>query len=105
MRVNVAANNFTTMRKKITLAAIIAFFATLITWLVLSENSPFDNYFLYHVGVKNFVARLVFVPYALLLLTRAEDGSDLLTYALVFLQWLILALIITVVVARARVRK
>ena len=52
-------------RCRATISLTFALLASLVTWLVFSENSPLDNYFLYRVTGRNVVAGLVFLPYIL----------------------------------------
>ena|ERR1043166_2609198 len=89
-------------RCPVVISFIFALCATLITWLVLSENSPLDNYFLYHTTVRNLVGRLVFLPYAAVLLIRPSFWADQISYALIFLQWLLVGFLISVIVCRRR---
>ena len=75
--------------------AVLASFAT---WLVLSEESPFDNYFLYHVNGRNLVGRLVFVPYILTLLLGPRFWADQISYAFIFAQWLVVGFAVSIFV-------
>jgi hypothetical protein len=82
------------------MSVIFALLATFATWLVLSENSPFDNYFLYHVSGRNFVGRLVFLPYVLLLVFRPPFWADQISYLFIFAQWLLGGFILSLVIYR-----
>jgi hypothetical protein len=81
---------------------LFAVVASAVTWLVLNENSPFDTYFLYHVTGRNFVGRLVFVPYVVVLLLRPSFGADELSYILIFFQWLLVGIVLAILICRAR---
>jgi hypothetical protein len=89
-------------RRHVIRSLLFALLASFITWLVLSEHSPFDNYFLYHVSGRNFVGRLVFVPYILMLLLRPSFGADEITYLFIFLQWLLVGLVLSLFVCKFR---
>lgn len=95
-----AVSIFFKCRAKVSLAFAVV--ASLATWLVLSENSPFDNYFLYHVTGRNLVGRLVFLPYVVLLLVRPSFWADQITYALIFTQWLVVGFFIALFACRKR---
>ena len=83
-------------RCRATVSLTFALLASFATWLVLSENSPFDNYFLYHVNGRNFVGRLVFVPYILTLLLRPPFWADQISYAFIFAQWLVVGFVVSI---------
>ena len=87
-------------RCTVTVILILSVLASFATWLVLSENSPFDNYFLYHVNGRNFVGRLVFVPYILTLLLRSPFCADQISYALIFAQWLVVGFVVSIFVCK-----
>jgi hypothetical protein len=90
-------------RVKISLTFAVMAFG--ITWLVLSDNSPFERFFLYHVTGRNIVGELVFVPYLALLLLRPTFWADQISYALVFTQWLIVGFIISLPICRESTSK
>ena len=87
-------------RCTITVSLTFSVLASFATWLVLSENSPFDNYFLYHVNGRNFVGRLVFVPYILTLLLRPPFWADQISYAFIFAQWLVVGFVVSIFVCK-----
>jgi len=87
-------------RCRATISLTFALLAFLVTWLVLSENSPFDKYFLYHVDGRNLVGRLVFLPYILTLLLGPAFWSDQISYAFIFAQWLVVGFVVSIFVCR-----
>jgi len=89
-------------RFRVSISLTFALLASLVTWLILSENSPFDHYFLYHVSGRNLVGRLVFVPYVILLLIRPAFWDDQISYALIFAQWFLVGFVISLVSCRRR---
>lgn len=92
-------------RCRVLISLTFALLASLVTWLILSENSPFDHYFLYHVSGRNLVGRLVFVPYVILLLIRPAFWDDQISYALIFAQWLVVGFIFSLIVCRHRAKR
>jgi hypothetical protein len=85
---------------KAKISVIFAVVASVVTWLVLSENSPFDRFFLYHVTGRDFFGRLVFLPYVVLLLLHPTVWADLISYALIFTQWLVVGFLISLLMCR-----
>jgi hypothetical protein len=77
-----------------------ALLATLATWLVLGEASPFEGYFLYHVTLPNVLTQLLTIPYLVLMVLRPTFWVDQITYTLVFLQWLLVGLSLSVFACR-----
>jgi len=70
--------------------------------VVLSEKSPLDSYFLNHVAGRNLVARLVFLPYAVVMLLHPDLWADQISYILIFVQWLLIGLLLAAIVCRRR---
>ena len=85
-------------RCRVTISLTFAVLASFATWLVLSEESPFDNYFLYHVTWRNLIGRLVFVPYVLTLLLGPAFWADQISYAFIFAQWLVVGFVVSIFV-------
>ena len=77
-----------------------ALLATLVTWLILGEASPFEGYFLYHVTLRNLLAQLLTIPYLILMVLRPTFWVDQIAYALVFLQWLLVGFLLSVFACR-----
>jgi len=89
-------------RCKVITSVIFSICVSVLTWLVLSENSPFDNYFLYHVGGRNLVGRLVFLPYVVVMLIHPAVGADQITYGLIFAQWLVVGFVLSILACKLR---
>ena len=87
-------------RCRTTISLTFTLLASLVTWLVLSENSALDNYFLYHVTGRNVVARLAFVPYILTLILGPAFWADQISYAFIFAQWLVVGFVVSIFVCR-----
>jgi len=73
-------------------AVLFAAIARFLTWLVIGEWSPFHDYFLDHLMVKNFILKLLIIPYVAVLIIKPEtDFGDMLVATVVeLLQWLVL---------------
>jgi hypothetical protein len=53
----------------------MAFGTLLIDWLLLGENSPFNDYFLFHTSIPNAWRSLNLLPYLLSLLIALPLGA------------------------------
>jgi hypothetical protein len=62
-----------------------------LAWLVLGDNSPFQEYFLNHVGLPNLIRQLLLLPYLVLVVVRPSTplGDDILILTIESLQWLL----------------
>ena len=71
-------------------------------WLVLGDNSPFQEYFLNHVGLPNLIRRLLVLPYLALVVVRPSTplGDDILILTIEFLQWLLVGYFISRLIFR-----
>jgi hypothetical protein len=80
-------------------SVLFAVTARFITWLVIGEWSPFYDYFLEHLMVKNFILKLLIIPYVALLIIKPEtDFGDMLVATVV--EGFLLALFINFVSGR-----
>lgn len=101
------ANHMRASKPRMIFTLLFALIATTVTWLVLSHNSPMADYFLFHVGIRNVVGRMLFVPYLILLMLNLDtpDAADLVSYVLAFLQWLLLGYVIARLILRFDTKK
>jgi hypothetical protein len=90
----------TRLRNRLRFGLIFALVATLVTWLMLGENSPLEGYFLFHVAIANLVLKLLVVPYSVVMVLRPLIWADAISYALIFLQWLIVGFLFSLVFFR-----
>lgn len=90
----------TIRRSRIVFALVVAIVLTLLTWLVLGDSSPLRDYFLFHVAIANLVLKLLVVPYSVIMVLRPLIWADAISYALIFLQWLIVGFLISLVFFR-----
>lgn len=74
--------------------------AMLTTWLVLGDNSPFKEYFLYHVTIPNLFRGVLIIPYLILMILRPTVFADAIGYILVFLQWLLVGYLFARLICR-----
>jgi hypothetical protein len=86
------------------ISVTFAVLASFVTWLVLSENSPLDNYFLYHVSGRNAVGRVVFLPYILTLILRPRFWADQISYLFIFIQWLVIGFVLSLFACKGNLR-
>ena len=87
---------------RVSIALIFAIVATTMVWLILADSSPLHDYFLYHVTVPNIVARLITVPYLIIMVLRPETFDEALAYLLVFVQWFLVGYVIAILFCRNR---
>src|SRR5215204_3347762 len=67
---------------------LLGVLANLASWLLSAESSPFYEYFLYNVRLKNLWSLLNFPAFMILVLTGAwSEGASILV---IFLQWFII---------------
>ncbi len=74
--------------------------ASFFTWLVLGDKSPLADYFLQHVTLPNVLRTMLTIPYAVLVVLRPKSGAYVIGYGLIFLQWLIVCLLLSLLVCR-----
>ena len=75
--------------------------ALLLTWLLLDETSPLEEYFLWHVGVPNFWRALNAAPF---IIGSVISGSHAGPHPAVFitllcLQWFIVGFVISLLLS------
>jgi hypothetical protein len=80
--------------------------ATMLTWLVLSLESPMADYFLDHVAIKNIVGQLLIIPYLIVLALRLDtlEQDNFASYSLAFLQWLVVGILVSLLLCRRGTR-
>ena len=78
---------------------MVAVGALFLNWLLLGETSPFEEYFLWHVGIPNFWRALNAVPFiAGAVIGRSHAGPEpVLFIILQFIQWFIIGLLLSIV--------
>jgi len=70
----------------------------LINWVVNTESSPLYHFFLYHGQIPNIWAQLNFPVFMVMILSGARSMESSL--ALIFVQWFIIGLAISVTILR-----
>lgn len=78
----------------------LALVLTVTMWVILGDNSPFQNYFLQHVTTPNLFRVLLTVTYLLVVILRPASFVDALSYGFILLQWLVVSYILARVVCR-----
>ncbi len=86
------------IKRRLVFSVLLSLGAILITWLVHGESSPFANYFLWHVGLRNFWTALNAVPY--IVTAILTDDSVILFTILQFIQWFIVAFVLSTLLSR-----
>ena len=81
---------------------MIALGAILLTWLILGDTSPFNDYFLWHVGIPNFWRLLNAAPFiagAMIVGNRGGPDAAVLTI-LQFIQWFVVGFLLSIVLSK-----
>ena len=91
----------TVWKRRIRLSFGVALSACLLSWLVVGETSPFADYFLAHVGVPNLWRTIHTVPYLIMVIFRPAVWGDPILYLLVFLQWLLIGFLLSILILRS----
>lgn len=81
------------IKRRLVFSVLLALGATLITWLLLGESSPLADYFLTHVGLRNFWVLLNAVPY--IAAAIVSDDSEVLFTFLQFIQWFVVGFVLS----------
>ena len=87
-------------RRNLISAGVFAAVVLVINWLIESETSPLYEYFIWHVGLPNFWARLNTIPYIFALVFR----SELIYWALFVAQWFLGGLLLITLLKRKPLR-
>lgn len=81
------------------LSASFALLCVFLVWLILGDWSPFNEYFLYHVTVPNFVRWLHVLTYLLVVILRPEPPfEEVVVYGSIFIQWFVVAFLSSIAV-------
>jgi hypothetical protein len=74
------------------LSAGVGLLCVFLVWLILGDSSPFNEYFLYHVTVPNFVRWLHVLTYLLVVILRPQPPLEaIVVYGSIFIQWFVVA--------------
>lgn len=87
-------------KDRFVVSTVLALVLTVTTWLILGDNSPFQNYFLQHVAIPNLLRVLLTVPYLFVVVLRPPSFVDALSYGFILVQWLVVAYFIARIVCR-----
>jgi hypothetical protein len=83
----------------------IALSACLLSWLVIGETSPFADYFLRHVEVPNVWRAIHTIPYLIMVIFRPAIMAQVILYLSIFVQWLLIAFALSLLVCRPRIAR
>ena len=74
----------------------VGIIACAVTWLVMSEASPMNDYFLHNPSMRNFVGMLNFPVFIVATLFRLPDSINVAIF-LTFLQWFVLGFLASII--------
>ena len=80
----------------------VLIFACALGWFIAGESSPLYEYFLWHVGIKNFWGMLNFPSFLASVLIGGHSGNDFVFYAAFAFQWFIIGLALSSIVLAFR---
>ena len=83
------------IKRRLVVSVLVALGAILITWLILGESSPFDDYFSTHTAIPNLWRMLNALPFiAGGVLSGNHGGSPLILFTVLqFIQWFIIGFV------------
>jgi len=90
----------TSWKCHVRIAVLIGLAGLVMTWLFMSESSPLWSYFLNHVQIPNFWARVLTIPYLIVVVFRPSMLAEPMFYFLAFVQWTIIGFLISLVGCR-----
>ena len=71
-----------------------------VTWLLLGDRSPLENYFLYNVILPNFLRTLLTGPYLVMMIIGPGTLATGIAYILILIQWFIIGFILSLLICR-----
>ena len=86
------------MKTHLIFGVAVAIGALFLNWLLLGKTSPFDEYFLWHVGIRNFWRTLNAVPFIVgAIIGRSHAGPEpALFITLQIIQWFIIGCVLSI---------
>jgi len=79
--------------------------AAILNWVLLGENSPLHDYFIWHGAIPNLWGMLNIVPAMIsaLIARNPHSGSELIYGFGVFVQWFLIVYLLCTLILKARV--
>jgi hypothetical protein len=92
----------TKIKLRLYFGLVFGIVSLVMSWLFLAESSPFYNYFLWHVWLKNQWIRLNLPAIVLgsIVSGNIHSPSIIATYAALFIQWFAFGYILSVIFIR-----
>lgn len=89
------------IKRRLVGSVLVALGAILLTWLILGESSPFEEYFSFHTTLPNLWRTLNALPFiaGAVLSGNHGGGPFLLFTVLQFIQWFIIAFVVSTVLS------
>ena len=82
--------------------AIVVILAELLTWLIMGESSPFQEYFLWHPGLRNMWGMTMLGPYIIgaLIAGNPHAPSEVIVVVASIVQWCFLGWLLSIPLAK-----
>jgi hypothetical protein len=92
---------------QIIFSCVITVLALIITWLVLAESSPFHEYFLWHVTIKNLWGITILIPYIIgaLIAGNPHSSSEAIVYLGLIVQWFLIGFLLSIPISKMLVNE
>ena len=94
------------LRFRLVFSILVVLSALLVTWLIMADNSPLHNYFLWHVALRNIWAITTLIPFILSALIAGNPHSPptaIIIIALI-IQWFLIGFLLSIPVSKLFVR-
>ena len=86
---------------------VVVLVALLLTWLIMAESSPFHEYFLWNVGLRNLWGITMFVPYLIGAMVEGNPHSvsEIIVSLALIIQWAVLGWLLSIPIAKLWLRR
>ena len=87
---------------QIIFSCVITGLALIITWLVLAESSPFQEYFIWHVTIPNLWGLTILVPYIFgaIIAGNPHAPPEVIVYIGLILQWFLIGFLLSIPISK-----
>jgi hypothetical protein len=90
-------------------SSLVVLLALLVTWLIMGDNSPFHNYFIWHVDLPNTWAMTTVIPFIVsaIISGNPHSPSTLIFIFALIIQWSLLGFFFSIPISKlfARLHK
>ena len=96
-----------TLKFQLIFTTTVVVVALLLTWLIMGDSSPFHDYFLWHVGLRNAWGMTMLVPYIISAIFEGNphSPSELVVGLALIIQWTVLGWLLSIPLARLWLRR